>query len=293
MSEHRTHREALAAAEPEQPKVSDGERIVAEFRHVCADFADAAGGGIRRVLSDISLPIREGEFLVLVGKSGSGKTTLLNMLAGLIDATEGEVSVLGRPPREMRQHLGYMFARDALLPWRTAEQNVLYGLEIRGVPRKRRVQLAREYLEMVGLRDVARLWPWQLSQGMRQRVALARTWALEPSLLLLDEPFAALDAHTREVIQQEFLRFWEEHRRTVVFVTHDLSEAIGLGDRVVLVGEGQLLREMSIPFSRPRNIEEISSTPEFQRIRSDLRRHLEPSSARSQTKQSNKGGTGE
>jgi NitT/TauT family transport system ATP-binding protein len=137
---------------------------------------------------------------------------------------------------------------------------------------------------MVGLRDVAHLWPWQLSQGMRQRVALARTWALEPSLLLLDEPFAALDAHTREIIQQEFLRFWEEHRRTVVFVTHDLSEAIGLGDRVVLVGEGGLLKDMPIPFSRPRHIDEISSTPEFQQIRIDLRRLLEPNWAKAQTK---------
>jgi NitT/TauT family transport system ATP-binding protein len=266
----------LHAVEPVRESRPAGE-VCARVANACVEFRDPSGGAPRRVLNDVSLDIREGEFVALVGKSGSGKTTLLNVLSGLVELTSGTVDVLGTSPRQARDSVGYMFARDALLPWRTARKNVEFGLEIRRVDRQRRRELSRRYLDLVGITESAsKLWPWQLSQGMRQRVALARTWALEPRLLLLDEPFSALDAHTRESVQQEFLRLWEEHKRTVVFVTHDLSEAIVLADRVVLIGESRIVADVSIDFERPRDIEDVSMTPEFQSIRRRLRRLLDP-----------------
>jgi NitT/TauT family transport system ATP-binding protein len=223
--------------------------------------------GIRTVLSGVDLRIARGEFTALVGRSGCGKTTLLNMVAGLVDPTAGTVSVLGKPPRAAREHLGFMLARDALLPWRSALRNVEYGLELRGVPRAERRVTARRWLEAVHLADSADLWPWQLSQGMRQRVALARTWALAPDVLLMDEPFAALDATTRRSIQSEFLQLWQnDEHRTVLFVTHDLGEAIALADRVVLLGDGQVLDDIRVGIDRPRDLDHIAGHPRYREL---------------------------
>ena len=153
-------------------------------------------GSAKTVVDNLDLTIPRGQFVSLVGRSGCGKTTLLNALAGLVDATEGKTEVLGTTPFDARSRMGFMMARDALFPWRTARKNVEYGLELRGVPKaERRTQSAR-WLAAVQMSEASRLWTWQLSQGMRQRVALARTWALDPDILLMDEPFAALDAQT-------------------------------------------------------------------------------------------------
>ena len=218
------------------------------------------------------LCVERGELLALLGPSGCGKTTLLNMVAALVQPSAGTVSVGGETPKQARRHLGFMLARDALLPWRTALGNVEYGLELRGIDKRKRREIARTWLKAVHLGDAERLWPWQLSQGMRQRVALARTWALDPDVLLMDEPFAALDVTTRVAVQEEFLRLWQRgERRTVIFVTHDLGEAIALADRVVLLGEGQVLHDMDVAIDRPRDLQTIAAHPRYQEIYEQLR----------------------
>jgi NitT/TauT family transport system ATP-binding protein len=229
----------------------------------------------RTVLSDIDLSIPKGEFTALVGRSGCGKTTLLNLVAGLVDPSAGSVTVLGTEPRDARGHLGFMLARDALLPWRTARRNVEYGLELRGVARAKRREIALHWLEAVHLLHAEQHWPWQLSQGMRQRVALARTWALDPAVLLMDEPFAALDVNTRLSVQQRFLELWQaEEHRTVVFVTHDLGEAIALADRVVLLGGGRVLDDVRVELGRPRDLPTITADPRYLQLYERLREQL-------------------
>lgn len=245
--------------------IADAAPADAELSHVRLTLGSVP------ILEDLSLRCNNGEFLVLIGRSGCGKTTVLNLLAGLLDADSGKVSVLGKPPRTARQHIGYMFARDALIPSRTAVQNVEIGLEVRGTPRAERRRIADELIAKVGLRGAENRYPWQLSQGMRQRVALARTWALTPDLILMDEPFAALDAQTRETVRAEFLDMWERDRSGVIFVTHDLTEALLLGDRVVVLGpRGRIVGEFVLPFARPRNPHELPFTSEFRLLEREL-----------------------
>ena len=229
----------------------------------------------RIVLSGLDLTIPAGQFTALVGRSGCGKTTLLNMVAGLTDPVSGSVTVLGAQPRSAREHVGFMLARDALLPWRNARRNVEYGLELRGVARARRREISAHWIEAVQLQHAQHQWPWQLSQGMRQRVALARTWALNPSVLLMDEPFAALDVNTRRVVQGKFLDLWQsEEHRTVLLVTHDLGEAIALADRVVLLGGGRVLDDVAVGIDRPRDLSVIEDDPRYREIHERLRAQL-------------------
>jgi NitT/TauT family transport system ATP-binding protein len=220
-----------------------------------------------RALDGITIDVKPGELLVLVGRSGCGKTTVLNVIAGLVQASRGKVTVLGTDCVRARPRIGYMFARDALLPWRTAVRNVEYGLELRQpkLTRQNRRERALKLLSNLGVDgNAAKRHPWQLSQGMRQRVALARTWALEPELLLMDEPFAALDAQTRADAQEQFLDIWAQSSKTVIFVTHDLSEAILLGDRVIAMDQGRLVAEVAVDIPRPRNPMTIVEDPKFQ-----------------------------
>ena len=234
-------------------------------------------------LESIDLDIPQGQFVALVGASGCGKTTLLNMVAGLVTPTHGSITVGGTPPTVPDLHTGYMFARDALLPWRTAQRNVELPLETRGQGRRERAKRAREMLEMVGLQGRERQYRLQLSQGMRQRVALARTLAADPSLLLMDEPFAALDARTKLTMQMEFLRIWErqdqEQRKTVLFVTHDLQEAVLLADRVVVMlpNPGRIAQDRVVDLPRPRSedLGEILYTDEFKQVAHELFECLE------------------
>ena len=229
------------------------------------------GGGITTALDRVSLELREGELLVFVGRSGCGKTTALNVLAGLVQPSEGAATILGKTPVAARIDLGYMFARDALLPWRSAKQNVEFGLELRGIDKTERRKRTLHYLELVHLQDYVGNFPTQLSQGQRQRVALARTWALSARVLLMDEPFAALDAQTREALQAEFLRVWALEKRSVAFVTHDLNEAICLADRILVFTDGRIAREFIVPFQRPRDIFEITANPEAQAMYREIR----------------------
>ncbi|MBI1735482.1 MAG: ABC transporter ATP-binding protein [Candidatus Rokubacteria bacterium] len=208
------------------------------------------------VLDDVSFEVAEGEFLAIVGPSGCGKSTLLNMVSGLIPPTSGRVTVDGAPVAGINPRIGYMFARDALLPWRTSLANVAFGLELQrqGVaPRETR---ARELLRLTGLAGFEGSYPNQLSQGMRQRVSLARTLATDPDVLLMDEPFGALDAQTKLVLEDEFLRIWERDRKTVIFVTHDLFEAIAMADRVAVFSArpGRIKSVVAIDLPRPRSL---------------------------------------
>jgi NitT/TauT family transport system ATP-binding protein len=262
-----------ASAGRQQPPVPVAADAIA-LRGVSVTY-HTPGQEPRTVLSGIDLTIPKGQFTALVGRSGCGKTTLLNMVAGLIDPSAGSCTVLGTAPRNAREHLGFMLARDALLPWRNARRNVEYGLELRGVARARRREIAEHWLEAVHLQHAHHQWPWQLSQGMRQRVALARTWALDPAVLLMDEPFAALDVNTRLSVQERFLRLWQsEEHRTVLFVTHDLGEAIALADRVVLLGNGRVLDDVAIDINRPRDLSVIASDPRYRQLHERLRVQL-------------------
>ena len=222
-------------------------------------------------LIDTDLRVREGEFLAMIGPSGCGKTTLLNAIAGLVTPTRGRVTIGGRPVEGICADVGYMFARDGLMPWRSAADNVAFGLELRGLPAARRREQAREYLALVGLEGFAEHRRAELSQGMRQRVALARTLATEPAVILMDEPFAALDAQTKVVVQDEFLKIWERFRRTVVFVTHDIVEAITLADRVVVFSgrPGRIIGEFQIDIPRPRSASG-SHDAAFERLRTEI-----------------------
>jgi NitT/TauT family transport system ATP-binding protein len=216
-------------------------------------------------VDDVSLQIPQGQFVALVGPSGCGKTTLLNMIAGLVEPSSGRIMVGGTPIKGSRPEFGYVFARDTLLPWRTVRQNVEFVLAMSGVDRRERAGIANDWLKRVGLQDFGDAYRYQLSQGMRQRVAIARTLATRPRLILMDEPFAALDAQTRLILQNEFIRLWEETGATVVFVTHDLTEAILMSDRVVLMTRrpGRIKIDKLIDLPRPRNLEADRFTPEF------------------------------
>ena len=235
----------------------------------CFQIRNHYGGRERlQVLQEFNLDIRDGEFLSILGPSGCGKSTFLNILAGLADFDGGTVLVDSETLRKHSFDRGMVFQSYALLPWRTVRENLEIGLEIRRVPRKERRDTALRYLNLVGLSAFANQYPHQLSGGMRQRVAIARVLAYRPNLLLMDEPFAALDAQTRETLQIELLRIWEADRKTIVFVTHSIDEAIILSDRVAIMTArpGRVKEILDISLPRPRS-EEIRNSLAFTRIR--------------------------
>lgn len=259
-------------------RVAEDPRIALEVAHVHLEYGPRAGSGSVVALQDLDLSIPTGQFVSLVGASGCGKTSLLNLFAGLATPTSGTVSVDGQVPRPGQATTGYMFARDGLLPWRTTRRNIELGLENSGMATTDRRQRARELLELVGLAGFERAYPRQLSQGMRQRAALARTLAPAPSMLLMDEPFAALDAQTKLSLQMEFLRIWESApdgtRQTVVFVTHDLQEALLLADRIVVMlpRPGRIAEDRVVDLPRPRGhqLSGIMFAPEFRDLHQEL-----------------------
>jgi NitT/TauT family transport system ATP-binding protein len=232
-------------------------------------------------LTDIDLTVDDGEFLAVVGPSGCGKTTLLNVLAGLEPIQHGRVSVDGQAPKAGRRDVGYMLARDCLLPWRRALDNAGLALELRGVDKPTRTQQAQTALTALGLGQAGQLYPAQLSHGMRQRVALARVFAAAPDVILLDEPFSALDPQNRVLVQDAFLGVWEQRRCTVVLITHDLGEAICLADRVVVMSAapGRIKNVYDVPLTRPRSAADLRGAPEFHQlyeaIWADLRGEVE------------------
>jgi len=221
------------------------------------------GGGRTEALRDINLCIEENEFLVVVGPSGCGKSTLLNIVAGLLSATSGRVVFEGIL-HTSRPHTAVVFQEFALFPWRTVEQNVVYGPEERGLPRQERQGLVRHYLELVGLTGFEKKYPHQLSGGMKQRVSIARALANDPWLLLMDEPFSALDAQTRTIMQSELSQIYEKTQISVLYITHNIHEAVFLGDRVVVLSRspGRLQEIITIALPRPRR-EHLLMEPRF------------------------------
>jgi NitT/TauT family transport system ATP-binding protein len=252
-----------------------GEPAVA-LRSVTVEFG-ANDRAPRRVLTGVTLDVGKGQLVALVGASGCGKTTLLNLVAGLVGPSSGDAVVFGGPPRVGRQDVGYMFARDCLLPWRTARENVELGLEVQGWGRRARREVAVRLLDRVDLSSALGMYPSELSQGMRQRVALARTLATDPALLLMDEPFAALDAQTRASVRSVFLSIWDNDeldRKTVLFVTHDLAEALLVADRVVSIAGGRVRTDVEVPWSRPRDELSIIRQPEYSALYNTLHADL-------------------
>ncbi len=217
-------------------------------------------------VANTTLSIRAGEFVSVVGPTGCGKSTLLNIGAGLLEASSGEVRVFGEPLQGINRRAGYMFQTEALMPWRSAIDNVMVGLQYRGVPdAEARVQ-AQAWLERVGLGGFGDRYPHQLSGGMRKRTALAQVLALDPDIILMDEPFSALDIQTRQLMENEVLDLWAAKKKAVLFITHDLDEAIAMSDRVVVLSAGPGTRpigEFDIDLTRPRDVSEVRAHPRF------------------------------
>jgi NitT/TauT family transport system ATP-binding protein len=229
------------------------------------------GGGPREfvALREINLEVRQGEFLVLVGPSGCGKSTLLDILAGLAQPSSGEVFIDGRKITGPALDRGIVLQGYALFPWRTVRQNVEFGLEVKKIAKGERKEISDRFINLVGLEGFENRLPHELSGGMKQRVAIARALAYDPDVLLMDEPFAAVDAQTRETLQDELLRIWEETKKTIVFVTHSIDEAVYLGDRVAVftANPGTLREVVKIDLPRPRHNSEIRTSAEFGWIR--------------------------
>jgi NitT/TauT family transport system ATP-binding protein len=220
------------------------------------------------ILDDFQLQVKEGEFLAILGPSGCGKSTFLNILGGLDQQTSGEIYVDDQTVNGSGNGLGYVFQAYALFPWRTVLENVAVGLEIRGVGKRERERIAKEYIALVGLDEFTNRYPHELSGGMKQRVAIARALAYQPEVLLMDEPFAALDAQTRELLQVELLRIWEGNNKTIVFVTHSIDEAVFLADRIAVMTArpGRVKKIIDVPLPRPRT-SELRNSSQFAQIR--------------------------
>ena len=227
-------------------------------------------------LEDVSFEVRAGELVSLLGASGCGKTTLLRILAGLVPHGEGSVMVHDAPVLGPRKEVCMVFQNFGLLPWRSVLANVEFPLELDGLPPAERRAVAARYIELVGLKGFERHLPHELSGGMQQRVGIARALTRKPLLLLMDEPFAALDAQTREALQEDFLRIWKELRTTVIFVTHSIDEALVMSDRVIVFTPrpGRLMRIIDSPLGADRVERDVRASPEFARCRGEIRNLL-------------------
>ncbi|MFN0317832.1 MAG: ABC transporter ATP-binding protein [Burkholderiales bacterium] len=239
----------------------------------CSFPARGNGGAAYTAVAGATLSVAPGEFVCLVGPTGCGKSTLLNAAAGLITAASGSVSVGGQPLKGLNRDAGYMFQSDALFPWRSALSNVAAGLDFRGVAPEEAAVRAEEWLKRVGLGGHMDKYPHELSGGMRKRVALAQVLIRDPKILLMDEPFSALDVQTRALMENELLSLWSQDRKSVLFVTHDLEEAIALADRVVVLSAGPAARfvgEFKVDLARPRDVSEIRLDPQFIKIYGEI-----------------------
>jgi len=246
-------------------------------RVTCRFAAPGRGTPAYTAVRDATLVVGGGEFVAVVGPTGCGKSTLLNVAAGLLRPTGGAVTVFGEPLAGINRRAGYLFQAEALMPWRSALDNVTAGLEMRGLPRRECVDRADDWLRRVGLDGHGHRYPHQMSGGMRKRAALAQVLILDPEILLMDEPFSALDIQTRQLMENELLALWAANRKSVVFITHDLEEAIALADRVVVLSAGPASRtigEFAIDLPRPRDVAEIRMTPRFLELYGDIWRIL-------------------
>ena len=237
------------------------------FNGISCVFASNERAGERYIaVGDTTLHVAPGEFVSVVGPTGCGKSTLLNVAAGLLEPSSGSVEVFGEPLTGINARAGYMFQAEALMPWRNAIGNVAAGLEFRGVSEAEAAKAAGEWLKRVGLGGFENRYPHQMSGGMRKRTALAQTLILDPDIILMDEPFSALDIQTRQLMENEVLALWQAKRKAVLFITHDLDEAIAMSDRVVVLSAGPATRpigEFVIDLERPRDVAEIRVHPRF------------------------------
>jgi NitT/TauT family transport system ATP-binding protein len=249
------------------------EPALALDRITCTFASRERAGDRYTAVRDTTIAVGEGEFVSVVGPTGCGKSTLLNVAAGLLAPSSGQVRVMGSPLAGINRTAGYMFQADSLMPWRSALDNVLAGLEFAGVPPGEAETRGHAWLARVGLRGFERRFPHQLSGGMRKRVALAQMLILDPKIMLMDEPFSALDVQTRQLMENELLELWSADRKSVLFITHDLEEAIALSDRVIVLSAGpgtHPIGEFIIDLPRPRDVNEIRMTPRFVEIHGDI-----------------------
>jgi NitT/TauT family transport system ATP-binding protein len=260
------HEEVAEAVDQSGVKALSTDSVI-ELRNVSKRFVTPTGTAFT-ALQGVNLTVAPGEFCAIVGPTGCGKSTTLAMISGLEPPSRGEVVVLGAPVTGVGRSVGYMFQRDAVFPWKTVLDNVIAGPRFRGMPKPEATSRAHEWITRVGLAGFEAHYPHQLSGGMRKRVALAQTLITEPRILLMDEPFSALDVQTRALMENELLDLWAATGASVVFVTHDLEEAVALADRVVVItaGPGTVKAIYPVSLPRPRNIQEIRFNPEFMRI---------------------------
>ena len=241
-----------------------------EVKGLSKAFEGRKAVGRVQALQDLTLTVNDNEFVTILGPSGCGKTTLLRCIAGLVGWDEGEILIDGRPVTGPGPDRAMVFQAFALMPWASVLRNVTFGLELRGVSKEKRDAQAHELIELVGLAGFEGRMPNELSGGMQQRVGLARALAVEPEVLLMDEPFGALDEQTRRLLQEELLQIWEARRTTVIFITHSMDEAVLLGDRVVLMSArpGRIEEIVPVPMARPRSshLDSVEGSPEFRSI---------------------------
>jgi NitT/TauT family transport system ATP-binding protein len=264
----------MTAATELTPQTDAGEGAAPKLRidNVNKRFAIRGESADLVALKDINIDVAAGEFLVLVGPSGCGKSTLLDLLGGLSRPSSGRILLDGTEITGPGLDRGIVFQQYALLPWRTARRNIEFGLEAKGLSRKKRRELADHYLALVGLEGFGDRYPHELSGGMKQRVAIARSLAFDPEILLMDEPFAALDAQTRESLQDELLRIWRETGKTILFITHGIDEAVVLGSRVAIMTSrpGRIKHVIEIPKELRQAGQDVRATPEFGRVRHEI-----------------------
>jgi NitT/TauT family transport system ATP-binding protein len=245
-----------------------------ELNRITVTFRSREEGNARyTAVADTTVKVRAGEFVSVVGPTGCGKSTLLNIGAGLLEPSAGEVRVFGEPLSGINRRAGYMFQSDALMPWRSALDNVMVGLQYRGASDADARAQAQAWLERVGLAEFGDRYPHQLSGGMRKRTALAQVLALDPDIILMDEPFSALDIQTRQLMENEVLALWAAKKKAVLFITHDLDEAIAMSDRVVVLSAGPATRpigEFDIDLPRPRDVAEVRADPRFVELHSQI-----------------------
>ena len=238
-----------------------------ELNEVACTFVDKNNPGQRyTAVRHVNLTVGAGEFVSVVGPTGCGKSTLLNVAAGLLAPSTGSVQVFGQPLQGLNARAGYMFQAESLMPWRTALANVMAGLSFRGISDEQATSEAQDWLRRVGLGGFGDRYPHQLSGGMRKRVSLAQTLVMDPDIILMDEPFSALDIQTRQLMENELLALWAAKKKAVLFITHDLDEAIALSDRVVVLSAGagsHPMGEFDIDIPRPRDVAEVKMTPRF------------------------------
>lgn len=232
---------------------------IINVQNVSKSFASERGKGILKVLEDINLDINENEFVCIVGPSGCGKSTLLRLMSGLEKSTEGKVLYHNKPLNRPIKEIGMVFQNYSLMPWLNVEDNIALGLKFKKVSKIKQQEIVDEYLQIIGLNDFRKSYPHELSGGMQQRVAIARTLANDPDIVLMDEPFGALDAYTRIQLQRELLHIWEKKKKTIVFITHSVDEAIYLSDRIILMSKhyGAIYRDISVDIPRERERSDI------------------------------------